>query len=39
MKVPLELGSVGERAMATVNFKSVGMKKLKLAFAKLQVVA
>ncbi|WP_412063618.1 ATP-dependent helicase [Rubrivirga sp. IMCC45206] len=28
----------GERAAATVHFKSVGMKKLKLAFAKLQVV-
>ena len=28
----------GERASATVSFKSVGMKKLKLAFAKLQVV-
>ena len=28
----------GERAAATVNFKSVGMKKLKLAFARLQVV-
>ena len=28
----------GDRASATVNFKNVGMKKLKLAFAKLQVV-
>ena len=35
----ISVEGVGERAMATVNFKSVGMKKLKLAFAKLQVVA
>ncbi|WP_420454167.1 ATP-dependent helicase [Rubrivirga sp.] len=28
----------GERAAATVHFTSVGMKKLKLAFARLQVV-
>ncbi len=28
----------GDRASATVSFKTVGMKKLKLAYAKLQVV-
>ncbi len=34
----ISVEGVGERAAATVHFKSVGMKKLKLAFARLQVV-
>ncbi|WP_412067175.1 ATP-dependent helicase [Rubrivirga sp. IMCC43871] len=34
----IAIEGAGERAAATVHFKSVGMKKLKLAFAKLQVV-
>jgi DNA helicase-2/ATP-dependent DNA helicase PcrA len=34
----IEVEGTGERAAATVHFKSVGMKKLKLAFARLQVV-
>ena len=34
----ISVEGAGERAAATVSFKTVGMKKLKLAFAKLQVV-
>ncbi len=34
----ISIEGAGERAAATVHFKSVGMKKLKLAFARLQVV-
>ena len=34
----LSVEGAGERAAATVFFKSVGQKKLKLAFARLQVV-
>ncbi len=34
----LAVEGAGERAAATVFFQSVGQKKLKLAFARLQVV-
>ncbi len=34
----IAIEGVGERAAATVFFNSVGQKKLKLAFAKLQIV-
>jgi DNA helicase-2/ATP-dependent DNA helicase PcrA len=34
----LDIEGVGERAAATVFFKSVGQKKLKLKFARLTVV-
>ena len=34
----ISVEGAGDRAAAVINFKSVGMKKLKLAFARLQVV-
>jgi len=34
----ISIEGTGDRASATVNFRSVGMKKLKLAYARLQVV-